>query len=97
MTFILVYLQLFLAVLLTPGLPRRCVYVFTAYAFLLAESLVVFIFTLILEPAAGTSAWEIIYVTGQKNIAAASLLTGLLQIRFAQPLLQEHVQDVTEL
>ena len=46
MTFILVYLLLFLDVLLTPGLPRRCVYVFTAHTFLLAESLVVSIFTL---------------------------------------------------
>jgi hypothetical protein len=92
LTFIIAYLLLFLAVLLTPGFPRRCVHVFTAFAFLLGGSLLVFIYTLFFGPAAGTPAWEIIHATGQKIIVAASILTGLMQILFVQPLLRKNAE-----
>jgi len=88
--FILAYLLLFLAVLLTPSFPRRCVYVFTAFVFLLVGSLLVFFFTLFFGPAAGTHTWEIIHATGQKLIVTASILTRLMQILFVQPLLQRN-------
>ena len=91
-TFIIAYLLLFLAVLLTHGFPRRCVYVFTAFAFLLAGSLLVFFFNLFFGPAAGTPAWEIIHATGQKLIVAASILTGLMQILFMQPMLRKNAE-----
>jgi len=55
-TFILAYLLLFLAVLCTSGFPRWRVYVFTAFALVLAESLFVFIFTLIFGAVTGTRA-----------------------------------------
>jgi hypothetical protein len=84
LTFIIAYLLLFLAVLLTPGFPRRCVHVFTAFVILLAGSLLVFIFTLFFGPEAGTPAWEIIHATGQKLIVFASILTGLMEILFVQ-------------
>ncbi len=87
LTFIVAYLLLFLAVLLTPRFPRRCVYVFAVFAFLIAGSLLVFILTLFFGPVPGTLAWEIIHATGQKIIVAASILTGLLEILFVQPLL----------
>ena len=89
-TFIVAYLLLFLAVLLTPRFPRRCVYVFAVFALLIAGSLLVFILTFIFGPAAGTPAWEIIHATGQKIIIVASILTGLLEILFVQPLLQNY-------
>ena len=88
LTFIVAYLLLFLAVLLTPGFPRRCVYVFAVFALLIAGSLLVFILTFFFGPVPGTPAWEIINATGQKIIVAASILTGLLEILFVQPLLQ---------
>ena len=87
LTFIVAYLLLFLAVLLTPRFPRRCVYVFAVFALLIAGSLLVFILTLFFGPVPGTLAWEIIHATGQKIIVAASILTGLLEILFVQPLL----------
>ncbi len=86
LSFIIAFLLLFLAVLLTPGFPRRCVQVFTAFALLLAGSLLVFIFTLLFGPAGGTPAWEIIHATGQKIIIAASILTGLILALIVQPL-----------
>jgi len=89
-TFIVAYLLLFLAVLLTPGFPRQCVYVFAVFALLIAGSLLLFILTFIFGPAAGTPAWEIIHATGQKVIVVASILTGLLEILFVQPLLENH-------
>jgi hypothetical protein len=92
LTFIIPYLLLFLAVLLSPGFPRRCVYAFTAFAVLLAGSLLVFIFTLFFGPAAGTPAWEIIHASGQKLIVFASILTGLMEIFFVQPLLRENAK-----
>ena len=88
-TFIVAYLLLFLAVLLTPGFPRRCVYVFVVFAFLLAGSLLVFIFTFFFGPAPGTLAWEIIHATGQKIIVTASILTGLMEILSVRPLLRK--------
>lgn len=92
LTFIIAYLLLFLAVLLTHGFPRRCIYVFTAFAFLLAGSLLVFIFTLFFGPAAGTPAWEIIHAAGQKLIVTASILTGFMLILFLQPLLRKNAE-----
>ena len=89
LTFIVAYLLLFLAVLLTPGFRRRCVYVFAVFAFLIAGSLLAFILTFIFGRVAGTPAWEIIHATGQKIIVAASILTGFLEILFVQPLLHE--------
>jgi hypothetical membrane protein len=86
LSFIIAYLLLFLAVLLTPGFPRRCVQVFTGFTFLLAVSLLVFIFLLFFGPAPGTPAWEIVHATGQKLIVAASILTGLIQALIVQPL-----------
>lgn len=86
LSFIIAYLLLFLAMLLTPGFPRRCVRVFTAFALLLAGSLLVFIFALLFGLAAGTPAWEIVHVTGQKIIVAASILTGLIQALIVKPL-----------
>jgi hypothetical protein len=90
MAFIVAYLLLFLAVLLTPGFPRRCVYAFVGFAFLIAGSLLVFTWTFFFGPAPGTLAWEIVHATGQKIIVAASILTGLLEILFVQPLLQNN-------
>jgi len=87
LTFIVAYLLLFLAVLLTPGFPRRCVYVFAVFALFIAGSLLVFILTFVFGPLPGTPAWEIIHATGQKIIIVASILTGLLEILFVQPLL----------
>jgi hypothetical membrane protein len=86
LSFIIAYLLLFLAVLLTPGFPRRSVQVFTAFALLLAGSLLVFIFALLFGPAPGTPAWEIVHATGQKIIAAASTLTGLILVLIVQPM-----------
>ena len=90
LTFMIAYLLLFLAVLLTPGFPRRCVHVFTAFAFLLAGSFLVFIFTFFFGPAAGSPAWEVIHASGQKVIVVASILTGLMEILFVQPLLRKN-------
>lgn len=90
LTFIVAYMLLFLAVLLTPGFPRRCVYVFVVFALLIAGSLLMFILTFIFGPVAGTPAWEIIHATGQKIIVLASIITGLLEILFVQPLLQHN-------
>jgi len=90
LTFIVAYLLLFLAVLLTSGFPRWCIYVFAVFALLIAGSLLVFILTLFFGPVAGTPAWEIIHATGQKIIVAASILTGLLEILFVQPLLKNN-------
>jgi hypothetical protein len=89
-TFIAAYVLLFLAVLRTPGFPRRCVYAFVGFAFLVAGSLLVFIFTFLFGPAPGTLAWEIIHATGQKIIVVASILTGLLEILFVRPLLRKN-------
>jgi hypothetical protein len=86
LSFIIAFLLLFLAVLLTPGFPRRCVQVFTAFALLLAGSLLVFIFALFFGPTAGTPAWEIVHATGQKIIVAASILAGLMLVLLVQPL-----------
>lgn len=86
LSFIIAFLLLFLAVLLTPGFPRRCVQVLSAFALLLAGALLVFIFTLLFGPAGGTPVWEIIHATGQKIIVAASILTGLILTLIVQPL-----------
>ncbi len=86
LSFLIAFALMFLAVLLTPGFPRRCVQVFTAFAFLLAGSLLVFIFTFFFGPTAGTPAWEIVHATGQKIIVAASILTGPIQALILQPL-----------
>ncbi|MGZ3627565.1 MAG: hypothetical protein ACXWPS_01925 [Ktedonobacteraceae bacterium] len=90
LTFIVAYRLLFLAVLLTPGFPRRCIYAFAVFALLIAGSLLVFILTFSFGPVAGTPAWEIIHATGQKIIVVTSILTGLLEILFVQPLLQNY-------
>ena len=92
LSFIIAFLLLFLAVLLTPGFPRRCVQVFTAFALLLAGSLLVFIFALLFGPAPGTPAWEIIHATGQKIIVAASILIGLIQALLVQPLPRKNAE-----
>ncbi len=92
LTFMLAYVLLFLAVLLTPGFPRRCVYVFSAFSFMLVVSLLVFIWTFFFGPAAGTPAWEIIHATGQKLIVASSILTGLLEILFVRPFLRKSAE-----
>ncbi len=89
LSFIIANLLLFLAVLLTPGFPRRCVLVFIAFALLLAGYLLVFIFTLLFGPSPGTPAWELVYATGQKLIVAASILTGLIQVLIVKPFLQD--------
>ncbi len=89
-SFIVAYLLLFLAALRTPGFPRRCVYVFVVFAFLVAGSLLVFILTFFLGPAPGTLAWEVIYATGQKIIVVASILTGLMEILFVRPLVRKN-------
>jgi hypothetical protein len=90
LTFIVAYLLLFLADLLTPGFPSRCVSYFAVFALLIAGSLLVYIWTLFFGPVAGIPAWEIIHATGQKIIVFASIITGLLEILFVQPLLQNN-------
>jgi hypothetical protein len=92
LSFIIAYLLLFLAVLLTPGFPRRSIQVFTAFALLLAGSLFVFLFALLYGPAPGTPAWEIVHATGQKIIVAASILTGFIQALLVQPLLPNNAE-----
>lgn len=79
LSFLLAFLLLFLAVLLTPGFPRRVVWVFSAFAVLLAAYSLLLLFLLLFGPKAGTLTWEIIQATGQKIIVYASILTALIQ------------------
>jgi hypothetical protein len=101
LSFLIAFLLLFLAVLRTPGFPRRSVLIFTAFAFLLAGSLLDFIFTLLfgpasLRPASGTLAWEIVQATGEKIIVAASLLTWLIQALILRPLPRESAEPPSD-
>jgi hypothetical protein len=95
LSFLIAFLLLFVAVLLTPGFPRRSVLVFMAFAILLAACLLIFIFTLFFGPAVGTPAWEIVYATVQKIIVAASIFTGLIQALLLQPLLLKNVERLS--
>ncbi|MBV9257412.1 MAG: hypothetical protein JO215_05285 [Ktedonobacteraceae bacterium] len=91
-SFLLAFLLLFLAVLLTPGFPRRVVWVFSAFAVLLAAYSLLLLFLLLFGPKAGTLPWEIIQATGQKIIVYASILTALVQAFNMQPLLLKNAE-----
>ncbi len=78
-SFLVAFLLLFQAVLLTPSFPRRFVLVFSAFALLLTGYTLLLLFLLLFGPTAGTLAWEIIQATGQKVIVYASILTALIQ------------------
>ncbi len=92
LSFLLAFLLLFLAVLLTPGFPRRVVWVFSAFAVLLAIYSLFLLFLLLFGPKAGTPTWEIVQVTGQKIIVYASILTALIQAINMQPLLLKNTE-----
>lgn len=86
-SFLAAFLLIFLAVLLKPGLPRRFVGVFSAFAVILIGYTILLVCLLLFGPAAGTPAWEIIQATGQKVIVSASILTALIQALNVPPLL----------
>ncbi len=81
-----------LAVLPTTAFPLRGVQVFTDFAFLLAGSLLVFLFTFFFEPAARMHACEIVHATGQKILVAASILLGLIEVLIVQPLVMKKAE-----
>jgi hypothetical protein len=92
LSFLLAFLLLFLAVLLTPGFPRRVVWVFSAFAVLLAGYSLFLLFLLLFGPATGTLIWEIAQATGQKIIVYASILTAFIQAVSMQPLLVKNAE-----
>ena len=69
LTFIVAYLLLFLAVLLTPGFRRRCVYVFAVFAFLIAGSLLAFILTFILGQLPGHPRGRLSMPQGRRSLS----------------------------
>ncbi|MDQ2713332.1 MAG: hypothetical protein M3Z08_00290, partial [Chloroflexota bacterium] len=88
LSFLLAFLQLFLAALLTPGFPRLFVRVFGVFAVLLTGYIILLIF----GPPAGTVGWIVVQATGQKVIVYASILTVLIQALSVQPLLMKNAQ-----
>lgn len=92
LSFLLAFLLLFLAVLLTPRFPRRVIWVFSAFAFLLAIYSLFLLYLLLFGPPAGTPTWELVQATGQKIIVYASLLTAFIQAISIQPLLTKNTQ-----
>jgi hypothetical protein len=82
-SFLLAFVLLFLAALLTPDCPRQCVWVFSAFAALL----VVYLLAILFGPAAGPSVWAVIQATGQKIVVFASIITALIQALSAPSLL----------
>lgn len=69
LTFIVAYLLLFLAVLLTPGFPRLCVYVFAVFTLLIAGSLLVSILTFFFGPVAGRPRGRLSMRQGRKSLS----------------------------
>ena len=96
-SFLVAFLLIFLAVLLTPGLPRRFTGVFGAFAVVLAGYTIFLICLLLFGPAAGTPTWEIIQATGQKVIVSASILTALIQSLNVPPLLLKNAEPQSTL
>lgn len=78
-SFLITFLLLFSAVLLTPGFPREVVWIFSAFAILLAAYSLLLLVLLFFGPTRNSIAWEVIQATGQKIIVYASILTALIQ------------------
>jgi hypothetical protein len=79
LAFLCAFLLVFLAVLLKPNVPRRVVWVFSAFAILLTGYSLLLLYLLFFGPVPGTQLWEMIQATGQKVIVYASILTALIQ------------------
>jgi len=92
LSFLLAFLLLFLSVLLTPRFPRRVIWVFSAFAVLLAGYSLFLLFLLFFGPPAGTPTWELVQATGQKIIVYASILTAFIQAISIQPLLAQNTE-----
>lgn len=70
---------------MTPEFPRRFAYVFGAFALLLAG----YVTLITAGPSAATSQGAAIQATAQKIIVYASIITVLVQARFALQLQQD--------
>jgi hypothetical protein len=96
LAFLITFLLLFSAVLLTPGFPHDVVWIFSGFALLLATYSLLLLVLLFFGPDHGSTAWEVIQATGQKIIVYASILTALIQAFHMQRLrLERHTGDAT--
>jgi hypothetical protein len=95
-SFLCAFLLLFLSILLKRSFPRRVVWVFGAFAIVLAGYTLFLLYLLFFGPQNGTPAWEMLQATGQKIIVYASVLTALIQAFNMQSLLLQSFDDSDE-